>query len=153
MQEKQKHTTKAPQYNIEKPGRVWLDCPKCGARPPTAHDLQGGPHFDGIRTCGNGCGTWETVEEWHSIHNANKKEKIKMTIDTKRLNEYEEFNELLNICRAINHSTNIIENLQKIEKLSESLTQTNIEKPRPSFQQFIGNIIAELNQKENAKND
>lgn len=51
--------------------RVWWDCPKCGAKPPTAHILGGGPHFDGIRTCGNGCGTWETVEEWQAIRDAN----------------------------------------------------------------------------------
>jgi len=51
--------------------RVWWDCPKCGAKPPTAHDLGGGPHFEGVRTCGNGCGTWESLEEWQAIYDAN----------------------------------------------------------------------------------
>ena len=52
--------------------RVLTDCPKCGAKPPTAHNLGGGPHFDGIRTCGNGCGTWESEEEWQAIRDANE---------------------------------------------------------------------------------
>lgn len=58
--------------------RVWWDCPKCGAKPPTAHNLGGGPNFDGIRTCGNGCGTWETVEEWQAIRDANADVEVRL---------------------------------------------------------------------------
>jgi hypothetical protein len=39
--------------------RPLIDCPKCGAKPPVAHTLGGGPHFDGVRVCGK-CGiNWE----------------------------------------------------------------------------------------------
>jgi hypothetical protein len=62
---------KRPRRSMERLVRVLVDCPKCGAKPPTAHALGGGPHFDGIRTCGNSCGTWEPQEEWQAIRDAN----------------------------------------------------------------------------------
>lgn len=53
--------------------RVLIDCPRCGARPPVAHSIGGGPGFDGIRTCGKGCGTWDDDDSkaWQAIRDAN----------------------------------------------------------------------------------
>lgn len=39
--------------------RPLVDCPRCGARPPCAHYLGGGPGFDGLRVCGNCHEDWE----------------------------------------------------------------------------------------------
>ena len=52
-----------------------VDCPYCGAKPPIVHYLGGGPGFEGIRVCGNGCGTWDDDDEktWQMIHNVNVK--------------------------------------------------------------------------------
>jgi len=53
--------------------RILIDCPRCGAKPPIAHDLGGGPRFAGVRTCGNGCGTWDDDDRqnWGYIHSQN----------------------------------------------------------------------------------
>jgi len=55
--------------------RILIDCPRCGAKPPIAHDLGGGPRFAGVRTCGNGCGTWDDDDRqnWGYIHSQNAK--------------------------------------------------------------------------------
>lgn len=52
--------------------RVLIDCPRCGAQPPVAHALGGGPGFDGIRTCGKGCGTWDDDDSkaWRAIRDS-----------------------------------------------------------------------------------
>jgi len=54
--------------------RILIDCPRCGAKPPIAHNLGGGPRFAGVRACGNGCGTWsaEDRQNWGYIHSANR---------------------------------------------------------------------------------
>ena len=52
-----------------------IDCPRCGSKPPIAHALGGGPGFEGVRTCGKGCGTWDADDRtaWLRIHSENEK--------------------------------------------------------------------------------
>lgn len=55
--------------------RPLIDCPRCEAKPPTAHYLGGGPNFDGCRVCGE-CGTvWDddNLKSWEEIYSITRK--------------------------------------------------------------------------------
>jgi hypothetical protein len=63
------HIVKPDGSPVNKP-RPLIDCPRCGAQPPIAHELGGGAGFEGIRTCGQCHGSWDgdNGADWERIH-------------------------------------------------------------------------------------